>query len=233
MRVLALLILAAIPMTARADGDTKSEVTAACEKLGGAIVAAFGADFAGEQAKYTRGTAEQLGKLLCEVGGWPREARACFEHATTTAASLACVERLPVTARLELEAGMAGVNPNGCEVGKTQIKLKGPILFDDSDRIHPASDAMMHGLARMLVANPAIRIEIQAYVDDAEKGDRAQKRSQRRADAVRAFLVKRQVTEERMVARGLGAATPVADNATELGRARNRRIELMILPPRP
>src|SRR6185295_1288831 len=163
MRVwLALMITAAIPSVARAEGETKADVAAECERLGGAIVQAFGADFTGEQAKYTRGTAEQLGKLLCEVGAWSKEVRTCFERATTAAASAACVERLPVQQRLELEASMAGINPSGCEVGKTQIKLKGPVLFDDTDRIHSASDALMHGLARMLVANPSIRIEIQA-----------------------------------------------------------------------
>jgi outer membrane protein OmpA-like peptidoglycan-associated protein len=226
MRVLTLTLLLAAASRTDAAADPKAEVTADCEQLGAAIVQAFGSDFTGERAKYTRGTAEQLGKLLCEVGRWPVATRQCFRRAATSAASLACVERLPVPQRLELEAGMAGVSPLGCELTRTQIRLKGPILFDDTDRIHIASDALVTALARVLVANPAIEVEIHAYLDNTERSERALKRSQRRAEAVRAFLVKHQVAEQRLTARGFGSAQPIADNATELGRARNRRIEL-------
>src|SRR5262245_15526176 len=109
--VLVLAVATAAPGRAEADPDERAAAAAECEKLGTAIVTAFGADFTGERAKYTRGTAEQLGKLLCEVGHWPKEARSCFAAATMPAAATACLDRLPVAQRLELEAGMAGVNP--------------------------------------------------------------------------------------------------------------------------
>jgi OOP family OmpA-OmpF porin len=58
--------------------------------------------------------------------------------------------------------------------------------------------------------------------------------SQRRADAVRALLVKTfQVSEGRITARGYGSARPVADNATQEGRQRNRRVVVTLHLPTP
>jgi OOP family OmpA-OmpF porin len=48
--------------------------------------------------------------------------------------------------------------------------------------------------------------------------------SQRRAEAVRDYLVSRGVDVERMTAKGYGMTQPVADNKTKAGRARNRRV---------
>jgi outer membrane protein OmpA-like peptidoglycan-associated protein len=226
-----LVLVAAMAAPAVAEPDERAAIAAECERIGGAVVSAFGTDFTGDRARSSRGTAEQLGKLLCEVGRWPTDARACFRDAGSSAAAAACLERLPVVPRLELEAGMAGVNPSGVELTRTAVRMKGPVLFDDTDRIRPASDALLQALANVLVANPTVKIEIQGHVDDGEKPERAVKRSLRRAEAVRAFLVKHQVAAQRIAVRGLGAAQQIADRRTELGRARNRRIEIAVVAP--
>jgi len=54
--------------------------------------------------------------------------------------------------------------------------------------------------------------------------------SQARADAVRAYLGSKGVAPGRMVAKGYGAANPIASNSTGAGRAQNRRVELHQLP---
>ena len=51
--------------------------------------------------------------------------------------------------------------------------------------------------------------------------------SEQRAAAVRAYLVRQGVDAGRLTTAGFGASRPVADNATELGRAQNRRVELV------
>jgi outer membrane protein OmpA-like peptidoglycan-associated protein len=53
--------------------------------------------------------------------------------------------------------------------------------------------------------------------------------SRRRAEAVRAALIQRGVAPSRIIAAGYGSAQPLGDNATEDGRAMNRRIEIRIL----
>lgn len=55
--------------------------------------------------------------------------------------------------------------------------------------------------------------------------------SQRRAEAVREALMARGVAGERLLAEGFGSDKPVGDNATDEGRARNRRIEIKMIPP--
>ncbi len=54
--------------------------------------------------------------------------------------------------------------------------------------------------------------------------------SQRRADAVRDYIVQRGFDATRIQAHGIGEARPVADNATAEGRANNRRVEIVLEP---
>ncbi|HEV7691542.1 MAG TPA: OmpA family protein, partial [Hyphomonadaceae bacterium] len=55
--------------------------------------------------------------------------------------------------------------------------------------------------------------------------------SQRRAEEVREALISRGVAAERVIAEGFGPDKPLADNTSDEGRARNRRIEIKIIPP--
>ena len=53
--------------------------------------------------------------------------------------------------------------------------------------------------------------------------------SQRRAEAVRAYLIKKGVLADRLEAKGYGETVPIADNNTKVGRASNRRVEFKIV----
>jgi outer membrane protein OmpA-like peptidoglycan-associated protein len=52
--------------------------------------------------------------------------------------------------------------------------------------------------------------------------------SERRADGVRDYLVGQGLTADKVVAKGMGKAMPVADNATAAGRQKNRRVEIIV-----
>ncbi len=84
---------------------------------------------------------------------------------------------------------------------------------------------MLASIAR----NCDARIEIAGHTDS--RGDAAinLKLSQRRADAVRKYLVQSGVNLDWVKAIGYGETQPIADNATEAGRKANRRIELRVL----
>jgi outer membrane protein OmpA-like peptidoglycan-associated protein len=79
-----------------------------------------------------------------------------------------------------------------------------------------------------LNAYPKTRLTIGGYTDNT--GDAAQnlKLSQDRANNVTAELIKLGVAEDRLVAKGYGDQHPVADNATDAGRAQNRRISMLV-----
>jgi outer membrane protein OmpA-like peptidoglycan-associated protein len=99
---------------------------------------------------------------------------------------------------------------------------------EGSDAIRAESQEQLENIAAILQAYPAARIKIGGYTDST--GDRRanERLSQRRADAVRDALIARGVERDRIEAEGYGEQFPVADNATEEGRARNRRIALRV-----
>ncbi len=103
------------------------------------------------------------------------------------------------------------------------------LTFEEgSDAIRAESQEQLENIAAILQAYPAARIKIAGYTDST--GDRRanERLSQRRADAVRDALIARGVERDRIEAEGYGEQFPVADNATEEGRARNRRIALRV-----
>jgi outer membrane protein OmpA-like peptidoglycan-associated protein len=98
----------------------------------------------------------------------------------------------------------------------------------DSEELLPSSFPTLNEAANVLAQFKSVRIEIQGHAssegDDAYNLDL----SQRRADAVRAYLSARGVASDRLAAVGYGEAQPVDTNKTEAGRKRNRRVEFVI-----
>ena len=94
----------------------------------------------------------------------------------------------------------------------------------------PGSFTVLDGVATTLNASPKIRVEIAAYTDDVGASALNMRLSQLRAEAVRGYLASRGVAPGRMVARGFGAASPIASHTTAAGRALNRRVELHRVP---
>jgi len=103
------------------------------------------------------------------------------------------------------------------------------ILFDtDSDVLRPESTPTLTEIGGMLTKYPNLRLVIEGHTDS--QGDEAhnQDLSNRRAQAVKAYLVEtHKVDAARLATVGLGEGQPVADNGTSEGRAQNRRVELV------
>jgi OmpA-OmpF porin, OOP family len=103
------------------------------------------------------------------------------------------------------------------------------LLFSTgSATLEPQSSEQLHNIAAILKAYPATHLTIGGYTDNT--GDAAQnlKLSQDRAANVTAELVKLGVAPDRLLAKGYGEEHPVGDNATEAGRAQNRRISMLV-----
>lgn len=116
------------------------------------------------------------------------------------------------------------------EVQKFTGALKGIAFASGSAVITKASFPNLDEAAAVLNQFPDLKVEIGGHTDDAGKAERNQQLSAARAEAVRAYLVKKGVAEGRLTSVGYGSARPVADNTTPSGRAANRRIELQLLP---
>jgi len=108
-----------------------------------------------------------------------------------------------------------------------RTKLYG-ILFDiDAATIRPESKAVLDEVAGVLTAEPAWKLLIEGHTDAQETDAHNQALSEARAAAVRAALITRGAGPARLRAVGFGETKPVADNTTAMGRAQNRRVELV------
>ena len=73
-----------------------------------------------------------------------------------------------------------------------------------------------------------LNLEVEGHTDAVGAADYNQDLSERRAQAVRAFLTQQGISTESIVARGFGKDQPVATNGTAAGRQQNRRVELVV-----
>jgi OOP family OmpA-OmpF porin len=81
---------------------------------------------------------------------------------------------------------------------------------------------------------PGLRVKIEGHTDDRGERDKNLDLSRRRADAVKWYLIDLGIAADRIETEGFGPDQPVGDNAKPAGRAKNRRIELHVLPvPQP
>src|SRR5438445_2708184 len=119
----------------------------------------------------------------------------------------------------------AALNSNLANTG--QVTLCG-IHFDFAKAdIKPESKPQIDEIAKVLTANPALKLRVTGYTDNIGTAEHNQGLSRRRADAIVAALVANYaIVADRLSAAGLGATAPVANNDTEEGRAQNRRVEL-------
>ena len=116
-----------------------------------------------------------------------------------------------------------------CQTAVNAILAKDKIQFEtDSDAIKVESDKLLREVASTLRRCPESSIEIQGHTD--ADGDDAynQDLSQRRADSVRVRLLSLGMPTERASTKGFGETSPIADNNTEEGKQKNRRIEFKL-----
>src|SRR3569832_2518873 len=129
-----------------------------------------------------------------------------------------------------------GINDDdGCpdEVPQAVKKFTGVIeginFKTGSDKIRPGSYAILDRAVAVLKDYPDIRIEISGHTDSKGKADYNRDLSQRRADAVKVYFIGKGIDTSRLATVGYGMDKPLADNATESGRSKNRRTEFRLL----
>ena len=104
------------------------------------------------------------------------------------------------------------------------------IFFDyDKAVLLQQSYNELQNLLAILNDNPTIRIEIQGHTDGQGSVEYNIRLSENRAKAVVDYLIHKGIDPKRLQYRGFGKSKPIATNATEEGRARNRRVEFVVL----
>jgi outer membrane protein OmpA-like peptidoglycan-associated protein len=110
-----------------------------------------------------------------------------------------------------------------------QVTFASGLLFDfDAAQILPAAAQNLRNLAASLNQYPNTNVLIVGHTDASGTADYNQALSERRAQAASDFLVSQGVSASRLRTIGRGEMEPVATNATDAGRAQNRRVEVAI-----
>jgi len=136
-----------------------------------------------------------------------------------------------ITVDLPARAAASRLDPDACAARLSAHSAEDPILFGaGSAEIEATSVATLDTLAATLRRCAAGAIEVGGHTDSQGSAGYNLSLSQARAEAVRAALIARGAPSATLVARGYGEDAPIADNADEAGRARNRRIAFTALP---
>ena len=196
-----------------------------CERATPAIVRAYTTDLAHSEVGGFRSAFGPAARARCERDRWAPEHRRCFIGASREEAAFGCLEKLPAAQRGGLDVEAARAHPLGVKLGKTELELRGAIVFQPGTAT-VVSGALVAEVAKVLRANPSVFVEVQAHGG-------APKLTQQQAEAVRTLLVQAGVGGERLVARGYGDAQPIASSTTAWGRARNRRVQFVLLAKAP
>jgi len=109
------------------------------------------------------------------------------------------------------------------------ITLSGGVLFRSAEStLLSSAQVKLDQVAKALLDVRARNLIVEGHTDSQGSDSYNQGLSQRRADAVRDYLVQRGYPADRIQARGMGKSHPIADNASPEGRANNRRVEIVI-----
>ena len=130
---------------------------------------------------------------------------------------------------------LAGVIENkGCPAISEEVKKKVDIAANNilfvtgSYKLVASSNKGLNEVVKIMQENPEIKLDIDGHTDNVGTDEKNQILSDNRANAVKAYLVKKGIDESRITSTGHGEMEPIADNKTAAGRQKNRRSELKL-----
>lgn len=131
----------------------------------------------------------------------------------------------------QMEAATAGTGTQVSQTADNQLKLSIPndISFaSDKSDIQPRLKPILDQFAQGVNQQASMEVKIVGHTDNTGSDAINNPLSVRRAESARDYLVSRGVATSRISTEGRGSREPIADNATEAGRARNRRIDIYL-----
>jgi len=109
------------------------------------------------------------------------------------------------------------------------ITLSGSVLFaSNKSELLPSAQDRLGKVADALLSTKERKLTVEGHTDSRGTAAHNQELSQRRADAVRSYLISRGYPGDLILAQGIGENRPIADNKSAEGRANNRRVEIIV-----
>jgi cytochrome c553 len=106
------------------------------------------------------------------------------------------------------------------------VRIKGSSFPVGVARLNKTAISQLNGVVEFAVNQPAAKLEVIGYTSSTGSEKLNMKLSLARAEAVKKYLIKQGIAEDRINTKGLGPADPIGDNKTKAGRALNRRVEI-------
>ncbi len=150
------------------------------------------------------------------------------------ACSLVTVQQQPFPP-LVISADRPKPPPPRVVLTDSNIQILDKVQFElGKDTLLPVSFPLLDQVAQVMVENAQIEIiEVQGHTDSTGGDAINRKLSQGRAESVRKYLAGKGVATKRLQSKGYGPDVPIADNATDVGREINRRVEFKIIKQGP
>jgi outer membrane protein OmpA-like peptidoglycan-associated protein len=211
-KIIAVAVLATFTLGACESMDDQQRRTATGAGIGAAAGAAIGA--LGNDSNRGRGAAAgaAIGAAAGALGGYVWNKRMEDQQK-----------------QIQQQTQGTGVEVTRTADNRLQINIPGDIAFDSGQAvIRPNFRSALDNFAQSLQQNPSTTVTIVGHTDSTGSPAVNEPLSLQRADATRDYLVTRGVAANRFQIDGRGAREPVANNDTEAGRARNRRVEIFL-----
>lgn len=133
------------------------------------------------------------------------------------------------TRRLRIQNELARIANTRSEQRGLIVTLNGGILFDTGKTaLKPGAKSTLKRIAKQLQTDPSLKIAVEGHTDNVGGKAMNQALSEKRANAVRDFLVSAGIDSDHITASGKGEEAPIVTNKTAAGRQQNRRVELVI-----
>lgn len=188
----------------------------------------------GSRYSLTSATSVEDGRMLVGTLGKPgHEASVLLYNSVAANASTGLVATyVEIVEPKAMETGQVTVDPAALQAGlaaEGRVTLTGLFFDTGKTELKPESKAQLDAMAELLKGQPALKAWIVGHTDNVGGFEANEKLSLARAQAVVAALTAApyKVDTRRLVAKGLASLAPVAGNADDAGRARNRRVELV------
>lgn len=123
--------------------------------------------------------------------------------------------------------GRLGDNPDPRDVARA-LSLQVINFASDKAEIPDVNKPLLDRAAKIMKEVPDMKLMIIGHTDKTASSEYNMKLSQERANAVKDYLVSQGVEAEKLMTKGMGEKDPIADNSTEQGKFRNRRIEFTV-----